>query len=240
MASGNETTSEKILDEAAVSAALADDASGALDATQGEAARDTHHPVAQHFNLNNRAHAQAMELVLFEDGWLSIRQHLKIEHGRAGLIDLQYLDPEPEITRTDSPQVRQALFGCLGGALITALLAALSILENFMMPLSALLWLCSLVLFCVHSYLAQERVVFFTRYGRAPVVALFATLGTFREMRRLVPALKKAIGEAQPDTDTPREQIMQSEMREHHRLQENKIISQLMYQQSLQRILEQL
>ena len=53
----------------------------------------------QHFHVVNRSHALQTEMILFEGGWLSLRQHKRSKPGEAQMINLSYLDPRPQISR---------------------------------------------------------------------------------------------------------------------------------------------
>jgi len=191
----------------------------------------------QHFHIVNRAHALQIEMILFEGGWLSLREHRSRKPGEARMINLRYVDPEPRIERYFARRtfVLSAAFAV--AALIISILAALGVQLIITVPVALILFTASAVAFAVFTFKTRKTVVFMTRHGRAPVISLMATLGSFRATRAIVPRLVDAI-EKVADKEPETNKRLRSEMREHYRLRECGVLSQSVCTKSTQRILE--
>jgi len=191
----------------------------------------------QHFHIVNRAHALQTEMILFDGGWLSLRVHRSRKAGEARMINLRFVDPKPRVERYFAKRSFAISAGFALGALIAAILAAFSVQLIVTVPAALLLLTASAVAFAVCTYKTRKTVVFMTRHGRAPVISLMATLGSFRAMRTIVPKLVEAIGNA-ADNEPETNKRLRSEMREHYRLRECGVLSQSVCTRSTQRILE--
>jgi hypothetical protein len=188
------------------------------------------------FVIKNRAHALETELTLFEGGWLSARQRRRNTPGEAQLLNLKYLDHEPVVSRYVAKRTLYLTVGLAILALVAGFLAYASVLPSVMGPVAVALLVGSAGAFAVCAYRTQKRVVFSTIHGRAPVLQLLGTLGSFQSLRRIVPEISLAINEARMRKGK-REDQLRGEMREHYRLRESNIIDQQTCSDSTQRIL---
>lgn len=191
----------------------------------------------QHFHIVNRAHALQTEMILFDGGWLSLRQHRSGKPGEAKMINLRYLDPRPQVRRYFAKRSFVLSIALAAAAVVATLLALFSIQLVVTMPAALLLLTGSAIAFAACAYNTRKTVVFMTRHGRAPVVSLMATLGSFRAMRMIVPKLIEAIDQA-ADHEPEGNKRLRSEMREHYRLRECGVLSQAVCTRSTQRILD--
>ena len=187
----------------------------------------------QRFLIKNRSHALETELTLFEGGWISVRQHRRSRPGEARLIHLQHVDPTPEVSRYVARRSMQATIG------LSILGIGSGILVYFSQYLTITVPATLALIFAACAYRTQKRVTFYTRHGRAPIIELLGTLGSFRELRRIVPKLGEAIAEAAESAPKERTRLLRSEMREHYRLRESGIISEEVCGVCTQRILNQ-
>jgi hypothetical protein len=103
-------------------------------------------------------------------------------------------------------------------------------------PATILLFTGSAIAFAACAYRTRKDVIFVTRNGRAPVIELMATLGSFRTLRKTIPRLIESIEKA-PKGENNRQKELRSEMREHYRLRECGVLSPSECSQSTQRIL---
>ncbi len=190
----------------------------------------------QHFHIVNRSHALQTEMILFEGGWLSLRQHKRSKPGEAQMINLSFVDPTPEVSRYLAKRSLgvSAALGLAG--LISAALAFYSVLIVVTIPASILLFSAAAVTFAACAYRTRKDVVFVTRHGRAPVIRLMATLGSFRTLRSIEPQLVEAIKKATA-SQADLQKRLRSEMREHYRLRECGVLTQAVCADSTQRIL---
>jgi hypothetical protein len=193
----------------------------------------------QRFLIKNRSHALETELTLFDGGWVSVRQHRRSRPGEAQLIHLQHLDPKPEITRYVARRSMQLTIGLGALGIGSGVLVYFSQLLTVTVPATIALLFASGVAFATCAYRTQKRVTFFTRHGRAPIIALLGTIGSFRDLRRIVPELSSAIEDAAETGPKEPAKRLRSEMREHYRLREAGIITEEMCGVCTQRILNQ-
>ena len=193
----------------------------------------------QRFLIKNRSHALETELTLFEGGWISVRQHRRSKPGEARLIHLQHVDPEPEVSRYIARRSLQATIALSTLGICTGTLVYFSQFLTVTVPATIALVFASGVSFAACAYRTQKRVTFYTRHGRAPIIALLGTLGSFRELRSIVPKLSNAIEEAAETAPKEKTRLLRSEMREHYRLRESGIITEDMCGACTQRILDQ-
>lgn len=189
--------------------------------------------------LNNRAHAWQTEIALFEDGWLSIRHHSRHKSGKAQLINLRFVDPQPSGQRYTARKSMRFAIGFLAASVVSSALAYLGILTNITIVAAVCAIVCAAVSFGVFVHRTQERFVFHTKNGRAPVIMLFATLGSFRACRRLIPRISAAIKEAQSSVSAVKDRALREEMREHYRLAETGVLSREVCTHSTKKILAQ-
>ena len=207
-----------------------DDADSAAETASSGAAQ-------QHFHIINRSHAVRTEMILFEGGWLSLREHRSQKAGVARMINLRYVDPEPRVTRHFARRALIASAVLAAAALAAAILALNSVQLVITVPAATLLLTASAVAFAICAYKTRKDVLFVTRHGRAPVIALMGTLGSFRSLRAALPKLIEAIHNAAEDGPTNNERL-RSEMREHYRLRECGALNENACAASTQRILD--
>lgn len=190
----------------------------------------------QHLHIVNRSHALETEMILFEGGWLSLRHHKRNKPGEAQLINLRYLDPRPSVSRYFARRTLGLSAALFLVGLLTAALAYYSVLLVITIPAMILLLTASAVAFAACAYRTRKNVVFVTRHGRAPVIELMATLGSFGALRRIEPVLTEEITKA-AGSQSDKQKHLRSEMREHYRLRETGVLSQVVCADSTQRIL---
>lgn len=190
----------------------------------------------QHFHIVNRSHALQTEMILFDGGWLSVRQHKRNKPGEARMLNLAFLDPNPVVQRYFAKRTLITSAALALAGLISAALVYYSVLIVVTIPAMILLLTAAAVAFAACAYRTRKDVVFVTRHGRAPVIRLMATLGSFRALRRIEPQLSEEIRKA-ATTGIDEQRMLRSEMREHYRLAECGVLSQEDCAASTQRIL---
>ena len=190
----------------------------------------------QHFHIINRTHALQTEMILFEGGWVSLRQHSSRKSGVAQMINLQFVDPEPTVTRFFAKRTFLFSASLAAAALACTVLALFSVQLVLTIPAALLFATGAAIAFVACAYRTRKDVVFHTRHGRAPVISLMGTLGCFGTLRTVVPKLVEEIRRADDAESDPRK-LLRSEMREHYRLRECGVLDETMCTQSTQRIL---
>jgi hypothetical protein len=195
--------------------------------------------VTGQFVLSSRIRGARVDLTLYEEGFLAVREKCRGRRSVERLLDLRYLDPRPTISRIVAPRLRHLALsvGSLTGVL--GVLAWFGILPAVTLPAALLLGIATGILAWLFFCRTGEQSVFQTANGRAEVLALFCALGSIRALRRVVPVFVDAIRRAQRlDLDDKRLRLRQ-EIREHYRLARNGIISQDDCAKCTRRILSQ-
>jgi hypothetical protein len=195
------------------------------DESESEAPPSGRNAPQLRFLLSNRAHAQLTEITLFERGWLSVRHHRRGAPGMAQMINLRFVDPQPALARRTASKALQLFLGLLGLTIVSATLAFVSVLTSVTAIIAAVAAIATVLTFGVYVFRTQERAVFCTTHGRAPVIRLLATLGCFRVYRELIPRLGTAIQSAHKLNRVDKNAQLREEMREHYRLKEAGVIS---------------
>lgn len=190
----------------------------------------------QHFLIINRSHAIETELVIFEGGWLSVRQHRRSKPGVAQLINLKSVDREPEESDYFAKRSLYTTAALVVLGVCAGIMAYTSTLLSITVPAATLFLFGSGVSFAAFAYRTQKRYTFYTSNGRAPVISLLATIGSFKLTRRVVPEIVAAIDECAA-TDMPLVARLRDEMRDHYRMRESGIIDLATCNDATQRIL---
>jgi hypothetical protein len=193
--------------------------------------------VSARFDLKSPFRGTRTEVTLYEEGFLAVCVEYRGKRRSSITLNLRYLDPRPTISRALSMKM---LYSCA----LTAALAGVSMTLAGAGLVSGTVCLPAAFLFGAAAgtfgwlFLSQsgERCVFRTRNGRAEALALFATFGSIRMLRRIAPAVVAAIREA-GTSNADRNASLRAEMREHYRLAQTGVITEEECGTSTQRIL---
>jgi hypothetical protein len=204
-----------------------------------EADSDVDHPleasdkvaVLQQANWMRRCRS---EFTLFNNHHLSVETQRFMQDTCTYTLDIGMLDPHPKRVFKISWRYFLVFFVLCGAGLFFAL-------SN--LALNATLLSISLVAFAVTSlvlaiYRSHDQIVFYSQYGRTPLVVLFnkspdrVTLDSFTDA--LVEHIKDAKGHNRVANE-----ILNKELKEHRRLMEEGVISSKRYDIVKQLILSQ-
>lgn len=190
-----------------------------------EAPDDRTRKIRKRVNLRNRLRGAETELVLFDDGYLSVREK---RAGRAlpeRSIDLRYLDPRPLRSRRVAKAALAIALSSIGFSALLGLLAYLSFMPVVTLPLAfGSLVPCSAALW-FFARRTEEQATFRTRHGRASVLAVVGSFGCFRAARAVSRALSATIKQIRGRSEQDKQQLLRGEMREHYRLAETGVLS---------------
>jgi hypothetical protein len=168
--------------------------------------------------LRNPIRRSALELTLFDEGYLKVTALRRGDAGAPFFLDLKFLDPIPKIERV----VAVRWLGAAAGSVALAALAAF--LLRFEVLRAAAGWtlggalLAAAVALYVGVYRSHEATEFCTLHGRVRVLRFVANLGAIKRFRAVVPELSHAIEEAAERIGTDTAAYLRAEMREHYRL----------------------
>lgn len=194
--------------------------------SQDEEASSLRQPehVAAQFSFDSRIRGTSVQLTLYEEGFLAVREKYRGKRDGERLLDLRYLDPKPRISRAIA---KRMAYLALGSASLTALLASLGwlgIVPASAFPATLVFGVTTAIFVWLFLYRTTEQSTFHTANGRANVLALSATVGLIHAVRRAVPVLAAAISKAHVGGDN--HLYLRQEMREHYRLVQSGIISE--------------
>ena len=185
-----------------------------FSAEPGTAART----VLRTLTLDNPVRHNGVEVALYEEGYVRIRERRKGAAGQAFLLDLRFVDPVPRIERVVAARSLFTALGCAATAGLAGFLLRFDALYVFAAPVLGLAMLGVAVAVYLAVYRSYELTEYRTLHGRAVVLRLFANFGSVKRFRALVPVLSHAIEEAAERIGEDTSAYLRAEMREHYRL----------------------
>jgi hypothetical protein len=168
--------------------------------------------------LVNRVRRAAMELTLYAEGLLEVRERRRGQTREPIRLDLIYLDPVPAISRFVARRTLLVAFALTAAALAAAAAARVDALGTAAWPIAAAAAIGALLTLLVALHRSREKITFVTIHGRAPVLALTAHFGSIRQFRAFVPILSRAIEDAAERIGDDMSAFLRAEMREHYPL----------------------
>ena len=181
--------------------------------------------IAAEYELNSRLAATRVRLALYEEGFLAVRTRYGNKPETKLVLDLRHIDPKPMVSRITARRTGHFCLWSVGLSGLLGLLGSLGVMPTAFF--SAALAMTAGAAFFAWLFLCRtgERVSFRTANGSAEVLTLFGTVGTIRELRRIVPALAASIRSARELGATEKRLYLRREIREHYRLAQAGIIS---------------
>ena len=182
----------------------------------------------------NRMRRCCSQVTLFDNRRLSVKTHGLMQQARDYALDIGVLDPQP----------RRSLKICWSHLLIGVALCAAACLIPFSglaphgMLLSLMLVAGAGLSLILAFFRSHDRLVFYSQYGRVPLVVLFNRLPdrqTFDEFTNTLARNIKAATTQSRDIN----QTLREELKEHRRLMEAGVISSKRYDIAKGRILSQ-
>jgi hypothetical protein len=193
--------------------------------------------VSARFDLKSHFSGARVQLTLYEEGLLAVSDDYRGTRRASRTLDLSYLDPRPRISRVLSKRLLYLCAFAAASAGILMGLADVGVLPGVVcLPPAFALGAAAGTFGWLFLCRSGEQSVFRTRNGHAEVLVLFATFGSIRRLRRIVPAIVKAIRET-GRSQTDKNASLRGEMREHYRLAEAGAISEEECATCTQRIL---
>lgn len=181
--------------------------------------------VGKQITLANRVRGLNTELTFFDEGFVRVREHKRKKLTKDYMLELRFLNPEPEVTRRVVIHSFWAAIGMSGAALVSWLLAQFSALHSYVIPASMVFATGALVALLMFIYQSGEKLHFFTASGNVPVLTLLASLGCYSRYRSIVPEISKAIGAAISSNTLEEEPYLRAEMQDHYRLRNEGVIT---------------
>lgn len=181
--------------------------------------------VIERFEVKDRRRRLTIELTLYEHGLLRSHRRRGKKRLTSHTIKLRYLDPAPTMTRHIAMRALYAAAGFVALAIAAALLARFDTLRPVAVPVVLIAAAAALIAGFVFFLRTHESTVFHTLHGRARAVTLTASFGQFRRARAVLPALVRAIEDAEETISDDTALYLREEMREHYRLRRDGVLS---------------
>jgi hypothetical protein len=195
--------------------------------------------VLSSYSLKSRLRGCETEVSIHEDHFVTVRTVRPDAQPRKYEVDLRFADPKPV-------RVRSISWSWLALATCLMLLAASGLAVMWTDPGR---WSSPLFLTALGTLLAAigatamflrrtvESLDFVSAHGGATLVSVVGGIGSARAGKRFFIVLIKSIDAAKKARPQNGPQLLRDEMREHHRLRELGVLSELQYEQSKARIL---
>jgi hypothetical protein len=190
--------------------------------------------------LRSRLRRQAVELVLLDYCYLSLRSQRwrgPISHC---VLDLRFVDPTPRVAR------HIAYHWIAASALVFSLAALLAWQvarspghwwQHSSLPLCLGLFTAAIGVACVAFWRTTETFALYSTHGRARLLEFTGEIGTFRALRAFEPLLIAHLRHAVAARRRDFGDHLRDEMREHSRLRDLGVLSQNDYEISKRRVL---
>jgi hypothetical protein len=201
--------------------------------------KQPHRITRQSYALASRLRGCATELAILEGWYLGVRCVRPDQAPRRYQFDLRFANPKPVRVRRISwtwltVTAGLALLG--GGALVRAWTTDAAVLSTLVLG-GAAASCASLAALALFLRRTTESLEFQSMHGGATLVSVTGGIGSARAGKKFFVELIKAINAAKLARPQPKPQLLRDEMREHHRLREMGVLSELQYEQSKARIL---
>lgn len=213
-----------------------------IEAEPGSVAAPTPHrlrKVRTSYVLKSRLRGCETEVSILEDHYVTVRTVRPDAQARKYEFDLRFANPKPLRVRSIS-----WFWLTLAGSMIALAAGGLWATWTGAGRWSNAIFLTALVtLFASGGALIMflrrtvESLEFISMHGGATLVSVVGGIGSARAGKRFFIDLIKSINAAKAARPQDRPQFLRDEMREHHRLRELGVLTDLQYEQSKARIL---
>lgn len=192
--------------------------------------------VREKIDFLDRLRGMDLRITLYDEGYLRLDE-TRGKRTRTHNVNLRYLDPVPTVKRHYAKRTLKivALLAIIAG--VAASLTVLPSVRAIAILAATAAGGAALGAFLLFVYLSHEKTVFRTMHGRAAALTLTAGLGRIRRLRRILPNIINAIGDAADDIGEDTTVFLRAEMREHYRLRTDGVLSEEECSDSTGRIL---
>lgn len=180
--------------------------------------------IVDRLEIKNRTCGRRMQLFLYEEGFLRVREWQRKKKTNEYLLGLRFLKPSFSTSRYLPMRVLHVAAGLLGVAVLSALVAWLSPWSAVFVPVAVVGGTGALIAAMLFLYLAHEKTMFETSSGHAIVLTLLGTADALKRCRSVAPKIVAAIERAHASNIQSASDYLRQEMREHYRLREVGVI----------------
>lgn len=195
--------------------------------------------IRAHFKVSNRLHGARFSYVLYEEGFLKVRKQKGKNLIQDHYLSLRFLSSKPKITRIIAKRTAYTALGLAAVGIVSVLLSLITPWVDFFRLTAMLFGVGTAGAFLMFLYLTHERVHFYTAAGGCEVLRLMGSVDSYRSVRAIVPAICRAIDDAQANNPNDRAVFLREAMHEHYRLQRARVISKNACGNATRRILSE-
>ena len=181
--------------------------------------------IRAHLKVSNRLHGARFSYVLYEEGFLKVRKRKGKNLVQDHYLSLRFLSSKPKITRIIAKRTAYTALGLAAVGIVSVLLSLITPWVDFFRLTAMLFGVGTASAFLMFLYLTHERVHFYTAAGECEVLRLMGSVDSYRTVRAIVPAICRAIDDAQANNPNDRAVFLREAMHEHYRLQRARVIS---------------
>ncbi len=177
------------------------------------------------FKVSNRLHGARFSYMLYEEGFLKVRKRKRKHLVQDHYLSLRFLSAKPKVTRIIATRTFMTALGLAAAGIASALLSQVTPWDDFFRSGAILLGTGAAIAFMLFVYRTHERTHFYTAAGDCEVLRLMGSIDSYRTVRSIVPAICRAIEDAQANNPSDRAHFLREAMHEHYRLQRAHVIS---------------
>lgn len=181
--------------------------------------------VAKRVQIINAVRGTRYQLIFFEEGFLRFRERKGKSLVKDHLLELRFLNMEPQVTRQFASTVLKVALGLGLTAIAAWLLAPWTGLTSYLQPAGVIATAGAIIALLTLVYRSYDTFSFYTASGSAEVLTIRANLGCLRRCRKLVPQISRAIRNAVAGIKLDEETYLRAEMQAHYRLRETGVIT---------------
>lgn len=182
--------------------------------------------VSKRVNIKNRTRGVATELTFYKEGFLRIREGTEKKLHKDHILELRFVDPEPEFSRRIASGWVWAAFGSATSALGAYFMLPMTGMAGYAFAASTVLGTLAAVAFLLFVYKSEECIQFCTASGRAEVLKLVSSFGCMSKVRRTARYIQSSIAGASGDSGNYDVRYLRAEMQAHYKLREKGVITQ--------------
>jgi hypothetical protein len=195
--------------------------------------------VNHEFSQRSKLKGLSYEFMIFND--IQCYQSIERKHGRKFRyrVNLSLLDPRPV------RRFKLSEFGLFGAGILAVLsfllayagwFSNLSLPSNIMMPLTVLMVTACLLTLMMTLLKSEDRMLFFSHYGRVPVLQLINRNPNRKDFDAFMQLLSQHIIRAQHQSGNSMTDLLTRELKELRRLKDEEVIEEARYEKAKQRI----
>jgi hypothetical protein len=181
--------------------------------------------ISRQDTITNRVNGTSTEFTLYEEGFIKVREIRNGKNSREKLLELQFLDPSPILTRHTATAFLWSSLGFGGLALVASAVLPMTGLSQYAFSASAIVATLAVLNLFLFIYRSEVKHQFRTASGQAIVLTLTGSFGCIRRMQAIANHVRKAIADTSDKADTHDARYLRAEIQAHYKLAETGVIT---------------